>query len=67
MIRTEKDIADDKALKLREKLGTMHAAVVDMDRWILEGAFRGGFSVDRINDFYHRISIIQNAMVELER
>lgn len=58
---------EEQAARLREKLGTMKSAVADIDRWILEAAFKGYFSQDRVNDIYHRIAIIQQHMVDLEK
>lgn len=61
------DAAAERAMEIKEKLQGMKSAVDDIDRYILDAAFRGGFSQDRVNDIYHRISIIQKHMIDLEQ
>lgn len=59
--------AEERQMDIKEKLQSMKSAVDDIDRYILDAAFRGGFSQDRVNDIYHRISLIQKHMIDLER
>lgn len=50
-----------------EDLMSIQASLHDMDRWCLHAVHKDGFSLDRINDFLHRLRHIERLVAKHEK